>query len=340
MLPTLNLPVGRDHAPQTGSIYEKEEIMLYPKEIFDGAISEFWQFFVDRYGWKNGAKWTATYDQGGETRGVIEHDGNKKVGEEASIRIFRTLNGYNRRDIRTYTITIGDVGSVCKAFMKHATVLGEFADSLFNGPLSPFDRKSQPGPDQFRILQEIIEQAKLTTFTEVQRSALNSMQGFSYGCLRDVTSMLLKEHVPNENYECHLKSFDHWANRVSAIKDMMLTAKSSFYVVSAAEDLIAGDQLGLTFRLKRFVATTLNPKMLDVLKRFANVDDQPHTILAIKVKEGARFMPMLYYNFHMQEYEIVLDSGQTATCVKVQTDQDCSHYGGPSKCRVVWLEVG
>lgn len=326
--------------------FGQDFILLYPSQLVEGKVEDAMQFFVDTYGWGNGMEWIASYGHGGQTVGTIIHNPNSNgsIGDLATIRIYRRVSD-GEKDSRTYEITLGSVKSVCDAFLKHASVLGEFADKLFNTDISPWKKEDYPGTDQFDILKALNLQAERKAvergpLTADQQTALYTLQGFSYDCLRDATEMLIKGTPPEDpNYDCHFKPFDRWVNLVNATKEMMQLAPFDFYVISVAEDLISNEQVGSPFELQRFLATTINFKMLDKLQKFAN-SDQIHTLLAIKVKRGTRFLPMFYLRRDStQEYEITLDSGIIATALKVEEAYDCSHYGGPVGCRVVWLEV-
>ena len=324
----------------------EDYILLYPFELFEGKVSDLMQFFIKRSGWKNGMEWRVSYGHGGETLGTIIHDpdSNGSIGDSAQIRIYRRRSD-GGKDSRMYTIELGNVKSVCEAFLKHASVLGYFADKLFNTVISPWKKEDYPGTDQFEILKKLELQAKSNAdkrgpLTADQQTALNTFQGFSYDCLRDVTEMLIKETPPKDpNYDCHLKPFDRWVDLVNAMKEIMEPSPFDFYVISVAEDLISNEQVTSPFKLQRFISTTVNFKMLSEFTKFAN-RDQLHTLLAIKVKKGTPFLPMFYLErTSTQEYEIVLDSGIMVTPLKVEEAYDCSHYGGPVGCRVVWLEV-
>lgn len=343
MLPNLSalrLSADNDHEADTGAeLYGQDYIMLFPEDLFDGAVGPHMEFFVERFGWRDRMKWITEYGLGGRTIGIIVHEPNNgKLGDKASIEIFRLL-GYKKMDIRKYIITLGDVKSVCDAFLRHASVLGDFAHGLFDG--APWETTSHPGSDQFLILKELAKNAKTIELTKDRETAIKVLQGSSYRCFRDAVEMLQNDKRPEDpEYKCDLKTFARWETLVRSMKEMMVTELFDFYVVSVAEDFIPAGELASPFQLQRFLATTINPKMLDDLQQFAN-KDQPHTVLAIKVKAGARFMPMFSLgSSQAQEYEIVLDSGQTATPLKVEDTHDCSHYGGPGICRIVWLEVG
>lgn len=318
------------------------DIYVYPDAILTGEMDFFNAGFVEIDGWRDEKVWKTVYGQGPDEYGVIQHapgsSGNR--GEKATIRIFY-YDDRTETDVQIYEITLGDIASVLLAFFRYASFFGRLGTKLFASEESPWHSNNVVKRDQFDEFKAIIKKTESEIeMTDLKQRALRSLQGFVFECTRDFAEMKLEGKVFDKDFECGSFGLEYYEQRVEALKTIMVAVPFDFFVISAAEDAYSDDQFkSEPFVLKRFIATTLNFKMMRELQRFGRNNDT-FTLLAIKIKAGARFLPMFSLSRSMQEYEIVIDNDQKMTPIKMEEKSSiCELFGRNTPCRVAWLEV-